>query len=116
MSYLGNCCVDFDVNSMITFINTFTVLPEKQQEALTLISRVYTDVVKYQPGFISAKLLFSSDGTKVTAFALWEDEESLKALRKTQGFRDLHTKEFVDAIVSNESHIYETALELFFDN
>lgn len=68
---------------MITFVNVFTVLPQKQQDALQAIEKVYAQAVKYQPGFISAKLLKSKDGSRVTAIALWENEQHLQAMRNT---------------------------------
>ena len=37
---------------MITFVNVFTVLPEKQQDAFAAVQRVYLEVVNHQPGFI----------------------------------------------------------------
>ncbi|MGB6296788.1 MAG: antibiotic biosynthesis monooxygenase [Rivularia sp. (in: cyanobacteria)] len=52
---------------MVTFINIFTVKPEKQQQALQNIQQVYQEIVRIQPGFISAELLQSNDGTRVTA-------------------------------------------------
>ncbi|MGL5871837.1 MAG: antibiotic biosynthesis monooxygenase family protein [Xenococcaceae cyanobacterium] len=79
---------------MITFINVFTVKPEKQQDAMQAIEKVYTQVVKHQPGFISAKLLKSHDGNRVTAVAEWETEAHLQAMRTTQEFKDLHDRNF----------------------
>ncbi|OUL21750.1 antibiotic biosynthesis monooxygenase family protein [Nostoc sp. 106C] len=94
---------------MIILVNVFTVLPEKQEEALQKIQQVYLEVVKHQPGFISAKLLKSDDGTKVTAIAHWESAEQLAAMRETQGFKDLHNQEFYDAIVANDAHVYSNS-------
>ncbi|MBD2043642.1 antibiotic biosynthesis monooxygenase family protein [Microcoleus sp. FACHB-672] len=97
---------------MITFVNVFTVLPEKQQDAFQAIQKVYTEVVAHQPGFITAKLIVSDDSTRVTAIANWESEENLKALRNTQGFKDLHDKNFYNAIISNDAHVYSTVVEI----
>ncbi len=97
---------------MITFINVFTVRPEKQQDALRLIQSVYLEVVRHQPGYISARLLASDDGEKVIAIALWETEEHLQAMRQTQGFKDLHNQEFADAIVSSDGHVYTDFIEV----
>lgn len=97
---------------MITFINVFTVLPEKQQDAFQAISKVYTEVVRHQPGFISAKLLISHDRTRVTAIAEWESVEHLQAMRRLPGFQELHDREFYDAIISPDPHTYSVALEL----
>jgi heme-degrading monooxygenase HmoA len=97
---------------MIMFVNVFTVLPDKQQAAFEAISQVYLEVVKQQPGFVEAKLLVSDDGTRVTAVAIWDSVENLAAMRQTQGFQDLHDTEFFSNIVSNDAHVYSTALEV----
>nr|MCM0592869.1 antibiotic biosynthesis monooxygenase [Gloeotrichia echinulata DEX184] len=70
------------------------------------------EVVKHQPGFISAKLFQSDDGTRVTAIANWESAENLLALRETQGFKDLHNQEFYNAIISNDAHVYSNSPEI----
>ena len=97
---------------MITFVNVFTVKPEQQQAALEAIAQVYREAVKLQPGFISAKLLKSNDGTRVTAIALWETEADLKAMRTTQKFKDLHDPSFSEKIVSVDSHVYDSVIEI----
>ena len=98
--------------TMITFINVFTVQPEAQSDALQNILQVYTEVVKQQPGFRGAKLLKSSDGTRVTAIAYWESEADLQAMRSTPGFKALHTPEFYAAIVSNDGHVYNQGIDI----
>ncbi len=97
---------------MVTFINIFTVKPEKQQQALQNIRRVYKQVVCTQPGFISAELLQSNDGNRVTAIARWESQENVAALRDNQEFKDLHNQEFFDVIESVEPRFYTTAIEM----
>ncbi len=97
---------------MITFINIFTVLPERQQDALEAIQQVYVEVVSCQPGFISAKLLVSKDGIRVTAIATWETEADLHVLRHNPKFKDLHNSEFYRKIVSNEPRVYNSVLEI----
>ena len=97
---------------MITLINTFTVLPENQEALLQSISIVYNEVVQDHPGFISAELFVSNDGTKITAIAKWENEEYLEAMKNSQGFKDLHDENFLKSIVSFEPKLYQTALEI----
>jgi Antibiotic biosynthesis monooxygenase len=53
---------------MITFVNMFTVKTGQQDTAFAGIQQIYTEVVKFQAGFISATLLKSDDGNTVTAF------------------------------------------------
>jgi hypothetical protein len=51
---------------MITFINMFTVKTRQQDAAFAEIQQIYTEVVRFQAGFISATLLKSDDGNTVT--------------------------------------------------
>jgi heme-degrading monooxygenase HmoA len=97
---------------MITVVNVFTVIPEKQEQALKNIEKLYFEVVKHQPGFISARLLKSDDGTRVTAIANWETTQQLAAMKNTQGFKELHNQEFLDAIVSVDPHVYSNGIEV----
>lgn len=97
---------------MATFINIFTVKPEKQQQALQNIQQVYQEVVRIQPGFISAELLQSNDRTRVTAIARWESEENVASLRENERFKELHDREFFEAIESVEPRFYTTAIEV----
>jgi hypothetical protein len=50
---------------MITFVNMFIVKIGQQNAAFAGIQQVYTEVVKFQEGFISAMLLKSDDGNTV---------------------------------------------------
>lgn len=97
---------------MITFINVFTVERDTQSDALRNITRVYTEVVRQQPGFMSAKLFKSRDGKRVTAIAYWESAADLQAMRSTEKFKALHTPEFYAAIVSNDGHVYNEVIEI----
>lgn len=65
--------------AQVTLVNVFTVAPEQQQalvEALDDASRaIFTKV----PGFVSANLHVSLDGTRVVNYAQWADQESYAA-------------------------------------
>ena len=60
--------------SLVTLINTFRVDPSNQQELLDLLARATETSVRDVPGFVSAALHRSVDGTKVTMYAQWESE------------------------------------------
>ena len=51
---------------LVTFINVFTVDPSNQQRLVELLARATETSVRHAPGFISASLHRSLDGTKVT--------------------------------------------------
>ena len=65
----------------VTFINVFTVEPVNQQELLTLLASATDTSVRHVPGFVSAALHRSVDGTKVTMYAQWQSVEHYQAMR-----------------------------------
>ncbi|MEH1834339.1 MAG: antibiotic biosynthesis monooxygenase [Nostoc sp.] len=97
---------------MITFIDVFTILPDKQQDLLQAIQDIYRTVVKYQPGYISARLLKSDDGAKVTAISLWETQEQFIGIKEIKGVQDLYNSELFAAVISNDSHAYSAFVEV----
>jgi len=69
-------------NSLVTLINVFTVEPAKQQQLLDLLARATETSVRHAPGFISANLHRSLDGTKVAMYAQWRSVEDYQAMRE----------------------------------
>jgi quinol monooxygenase YgiN len=59
----------------------FTVQPADQQRLIDLLSDVTKRSVRQAPGFISARLHRSPDGTKVTMYALWRSVADYEAMR-----------------------------------
>ena len=66
---------------LLTLINVFTVEPAKQQELVDLLARA-TETVRHVPGFVSATLHRSLDGTKVAMYAQWRSVEDYQAMRE----------------------------------
>jgi quinol monooxygenase YgiN len=58
--------------SLATFINVFTVEPANQQELLALLADATETSVRHVPGFVSAALHRSVDGTRVTMYSQWK--------------------------------------------
>ena len=69
-------------NMPIILINVFTVDPSRQEQLVELLARATETSVRHAPGFISAKLHRSLDGTKVTMYAEWESNDAYQAMRK----------------------------------
>jgi quinol monooxygenase YgiN len=69
----------------VTLINVFTVEPGKQQELIKLLIKATEGSVRHAPGFLSASLHRSLDGTKVTMYAQWRSNEDYQAMRKDPG-------------------------------
>ncbi|MFG1647804.1 antibiotic biosynthesis monooxygenase family protein [Amycolatopsis sp. NPDC049252] len=61
-------------------ISTFTVPPGRQQELLDLLHANAEEVLRHQPGFITADLLATSDGTTVVNHARWTDAAAVRAM------------------------------------
>jgi quinol monooxygenase YgiN len=69
-------------NNLVTIINVFTVAPANQQQLLDLLARATETSVRHMPGFISASLHRSLDGTKVAMYAQWRSVEDYQAMRE----------------------------------
>ena len=64
----------------VTLINVFTVAPERADELLDLLDRATEQVMRQRPGFVSANLHRSLDGTRVANYAQWESEQAYRAM------------------------------------
>lgn len=60
---------------LVTLINVFAVEPSNQQKLLDILARATAATVRDVPGFISAALHRSVDGTKVTMYSQWKSAE-----------------------------------------
>jgi quinol monooxygenase YgiN len=73
---------------LVTIINVFVVEPSNQQKLLDILARATETAVRDMPGFVSAALHRSLDGTRVTMYGQWESEEHYRhyiATRSTPG-------------------------------
>ena len=57
-------------------VNTFKVEPGNAPKLLKLLEAATEGVMKHLPGFTSANLHVSLDGTKVVSYAQWRDEDT----------------------------------------
>ena len=65
----------------LTLINVFTVEPANQPRLVNLLAEATERSVRHAPGFISARLHRSLDGTKVTMVAQWRSLADYEAMR-----------------------------------
>ena len=63
-----------------TVISVFTVEPRHQQRLADLLVRATEDVLSKLPGFVSANIHKSLDGTRVITSAQWQSLEALEAM------------------------------------
>jgi len=65
----------------VTLINVFTVDPAKQQALIDVLTRATETTMRHLPGFISANIHRSLDGTKVANYAQWRSIEDYQAMQ-----------------------------------
>ncbi|MEO8070776.1 MAG: antibiotic biosynthesis monooxygenase family protein [Acidobacteriota bacterium] len=66
---------------VITLVNVFTVKPENQQQLARLLVEATEQTMKHLPGFVSANIHKSLDGTKVINYAQWRRLEDFEAMQ-----------------------------------
>jgi len=88
--------------TQITFIE---VEPEKQQQALLLVTE-RAHFMAGQPGFISISLHRSLDGRRIVNYIQWQNRELLQAAHKSPDFRKAWRK-FEDLTDQIDPHLYE---------
>jgi quinol monooxygenase YgiN len=93
--------------SNIILINVFTVDPSNQQRLVDLLTRATANAVSRAPGFLSAILHRSIDGTKVAMYAQWRSAEDYQAMRQDPA--PLPFLEEALSIAKFEPGIYEVA-------
>ncbi|WUH89368.1 antibiotic biosynthesis monooxygenase [Streptomyces sp. NBC_00433] len=102
---------------LMIYINVFTCKPENQQALSTAIRKETDDIVRHMPGFVSANVHCSVDGTRVTNYAQWSEltafQEHIRSeagralileLHKYADNADVHVYQ-VDWIVSGEREL-----------
>jgi quinol monooxygenase YgiN len=65
---------------VLVVISTFTVPPGRQRELLDLLRANAEEVLRHRPGFVTADLLASPDGTTVVNHARWTDAAAVHAM------------------------------------
>jgi quinol monooxygenase YgiN len=76
---MATAVIDPDV-TVTTLINVFTVEPARQDELVALLDEATEAVMRHRPGFVSANIHASLDGTRVENYAQWESEEAMNAM------------------------------------
>ena len=66
--------------STVTLVNVFTVEPKDQQRLVEHWQRATNEVICHLPGFISANVHRSLDGTKVINYAEWESQDAFSSM------------------------------------
>jgi len=92
-------------NQTVTQITFIEVEPEKQPEALSLMTE-RAHFMARQPGFVSISLHRSLDGRRIVNYLQWQNRELLQAAHKSPEFRKAWRK-FDDLTDQIDPHLYE---------
>jgi hypothetical protein len=91
-----------------TLINVFTVLPAHQRALADALARATSETIRHMPGFISANIHTSIDGTRVTNYAQWRSREDLEAMLRDSTALP-HLEEAKALATSFDAHLYEVS-------
>ena len=92
-------------SSLATLINVFSVEPERARELAGLLTTATDEVMQHVPGFVSANIHLSTDGTRVVNYAQWESAEAFQAMLKNPAVRE-HMDKCAAVATSFEPHLY----------
>jgi heme-degrading monooxygenase HmoA len=95
-------------NDVVTLINVFTVAPEDQERLVDVLVDATRVVMRRQPGFVSASIHKSFDGTRVTNYAQWRSLEAFEAMLRNQEAAE-HMGEAARIAERFEPHLYEVS-------
>ena len=88
-----------------TLINVFTVEPGRAAELASLLDTVTEEVMCHQPGFRSANIHVSTDGTRVVNYAQWDSAQAYQEMLANPTARE-HMTAAAALAVSFDPHLY----------
>jgi antibiotic biosynthesis monooxygenase (ABM) superfamily enzyme len=106
---MATIATDQDV---VTLVNVFTVSPERQRELADLLVEATRRTMNRLPGYVSANIHRSLDGTKVVNYAQWRRVEDFEAMLRDPTTQE-HLRSAKQLAASVKPHLYEV---VFTDN
>ena len=88
-----------------TLINVFVVNPDRAGELADLLRDATEQTMRYVPGFISANLHVSIDGTRVVNYAQWESAEAMQDMLADPAARE-HMSKAAGLASGFDPHLY----------
>ncbi len=92
----------------VTLINVFTVEPAKQQQLVDLLVEATDKTMQHLPGFVSANIHKSLDGTRVANYAQWRSVKDFQAMLKNPEAIP-HMQQAASLATSLDPKLYEIA-------
>ncbi len=90
---------------VITLVNVFTVDPQQQQALVDVLVEASEAVMHNVPGYVSASIHKSIDGTHVVNYAQWRSTEDYQAMLQRADVRP-HLAQAA-ALARFEPHLYQ---------
>jgi quinol monooxygenase YgiN len=88
-----------------TLINVFTVDPDRATKLAALLDDATEKVMRHQPGFRSANIHLSTDGTRVVNYAQWDSAEAYLAMLADPTTQQ-HMADAAALAISFDPHLY----------
>jgi heme-degrading monooxygenase HmoA len=88
-----------------TLINVFTVSPGKAAELAALLTDSTEAVMQQLPGFRSANIHISTDGTRVVNYAQWDSAEAFAAMQANPEAQ-VHMRAAAELADGFDPHLY----------
>jgi heme-degrading monooxygenase HmoA len=79
--FMATTTIEASAN-VVTLVNVFETTPDKQDELIQLLERATVEVVKHQPGFVSANIHRGLDGKHVANYAQWKTKDDFERMLK----------------------------------
>ncbi len=91
---------------VVTLVNVFTVTPDRQEQLAGLLAEATRTTMNRLPGYVSANIHRSLDGTKVVNYAQWRREADFQAMLGDPAAQQ-HMAAAAQLAISVEPHLYE---------
>jgi quinol monooxygenase YgiN len=88
-----------------TLINVFTVEPAHAEALAALLTDATEQVMQHLPGFRSANIHVSTDGTRVVNYAQWDDADAFSAMQKNPTAQE-HMRAAAELASGFDPHFY----------
>lgn len=93
---------------VVTLVNVFTVQPEDQQRLVDLLVEATQTTMNRMPGYVSANIHRSLDGTRVVNYAQWRSREDFEAMLRNPEAAP-HMRAAAEIAERFEPHLYEVS-------
>jgi antibiotic biosynthesis monooxygenase (ABM) superfamily enzyme len=91
---------------VVTLVNVFTVTPDRQQQLIDELVEATRSVMRRLPGYVSANIHRSLDGSRVVNYAQWRRQEDFQAMLRDPVATE-HRNKAQRLAISVEPHLHD---------